>query len=293
MKVQPRFRARAVLASVFVFLFPFIAFTASAAPTWTTGTWTTFTAAEGNLLYGLAPTSYTGYPASEGAHDLAVFTNGEAPLTNSKSTTLGNNATLVYSFTYPSRLDAVRFYTSQWSGRNNITITSIAYRDKDGRSGTIEGSSVDYATAGSSAGYAYLADSDSAPLAESVVELTVNFGTQENGYVGFAEIEAIGAAENYRVVTVDPASAAVPTPATGLAAFTPGAEVTYSTPAGPLEDESGFKIVTCTGYEIKYADGTSAGDTASTLTFTPTQPFTLTWKYRSSRIRRRTCPNAR
>ena len=268
-----------ILFHLSLLLFTFSAFSAFAAPTWTTGTWTTFTAASGNLLKGLTPSSYSGLSTSEGQKNVAVFTDGEAPLTNSKSTTLGNNATLVYSFTYPSRLDAVRFYTSQWSGRNNITITSIAYRDKDGRTATIAGSSVNYATAGSSAGYAYLADSDSAPLAESVVELTVNFGAQENNYVGFAEIEAIGAAENYRVIAVDPVSAAVPTPAAGLATFTPGAEVTYSTPAGPLEDESGFKIATCTGYEIAYADGTSASDTASTLTFTPTQPFTLTWKY--------------
>ena len=40
--------------------------------------------------------------------------------------------------------------------------------------------------------YAYLASDDGSPLANGVTSLTVNFGSQENGYVGYAEIEIIG-----------------------------------------------------------------------------------------------------
>ena len=256
------------------------AFTARAEAIWTTGTWSTFTAAEGNLIKGKMPSAYKiATTTGEGAKNVAVFTDGEGPTQNGKSTCVGNGATFTYEFDYPSRVDELRFYTSAWSGRNNITISAIRYRAVDGNTFTVEGGSVNYATGGASCGYAYFRNGDGSPLFDLAESVTIEFGTQENGYVGFVEIEVLGTPENYRRIAVTPVGAAVPTPDVGLEPFTPNVECTLTAPAGPLVDESRFFLCTFEGYDLVYADGTVQHGETPSITFAPSQPYTLTWKY--------------
>ena len=78
------------------------------------------------------------------------------------------------------------------SGRENITITSLAYSTPDDPAIfiTIPGTAVDYSGGTSIAVARYTATGG--PIAGGAHSLRINFGMQENGHVGYREIEFVG-----------------------------------------------------------------------------------------------------
>lgn len=155
-------------------------------PQWTTGSWRDITPdiipAEYNAIRGKTGTctSYSG--------DINRLTNGVLR----DSTTgfaINSNAVLTYNFDEPVNIFEIRIYSIwQDTGRDRITIKSITYNDGN-EIKTIPNSAINYEP-GSNYGYAYLKDSDSSMLiAENVISININFGEQENGSVGYSEIE--------------------------------------------------------------------------------------------------------
>ena len=249
----------------------------ASAASWTTSTWSTFTAAEGNIIKGKTP-SAGAVSRSESTADASVLTDGEGVtgVEKAKVATIGNNGFLTYTFDYPSRVDEVRLYTVAWGGRRKITVTKVSVTDEFGSSHDV-GGGVDYN--GGTRNFAALKEDGGAALCACATTLTIQFGAQENNYVGYTEIEIIGAACNYYRVQASPSGFALPTPREGLHAFASGETLDLSTPAGPFDDESRSRTVTCTGYDIAYADGTVQSGTGSSVSLTPSQAFTITWKY--------------
>ena len=158
-----------------------------------------FTAAAGNLIAGLSPSAVVnGSAGMEGTGPVTVLTDGAIVAINANTYTVGNNAVLTYTLGDAEDgydITGVNLY-SGWgdSGRENITVTSLAYSTPDDPTTfvAIPGTAVNYSGGTSIAVARYTATGG--PIAEGVYALRINFGPQENNYVGYRELECIGVA---------------------------------------------------------------------------------------------------
>lgn len=176
--------------------------TASATPAWDTGAYTaaTFSPLAGNLISGAAPIASSGMAAKqEGTQGLDKLTDGAVPSAAVPAQygmlcTASSGASVTYSLgDSPVNLTEVRIY-SMWkdSGRDQIGISSVEYQTQDGGNWTaIPNSAVSF-DQGTFMNRAFLTDSTTGVLAENVAALRINFSTLENGWCGYAEIEAAG-----------------------------------------------------------------------------------------------------
>lgn len=159
--------------------------------TWTGSDWTlNFTLAQDNLICGLLPaSSSTGFNNSEGGKNKALLTDGLAsPLGKELTQCLGNNAVLTYEFGKEVSISEVRIYAT-WAddGRDKPSIASV-YVNKGTESEAQIGGAFSYDI--STANCATL--SAGGFMAAGVSSITITFASQENGYVGYSEIEVIG-----------------------------------------------------------------------------------------------------
>ena len=173
-----------------------------------TGTWGTLTGA--SLIGGLTPSAITNSaPGEEGTGDPAVLTDGQLPTSANLASkagypqllTVGNSASLTY--TLPANFQNYNISTinlfAGWAdnGRSQITLTNIEYSTIFAPNTfiPIANTSVNY-TAGNSgpATNEVTFTATGGPMATNVYALQFNFGGQENGYVGYGELEVLGSA---------------------------------------------------------------------------------------------------
>ena len=197
-----------------------LAVSASAAPQWTKGSWKSgFTPAENNLVRGMRGTL-------SGSQADARFTDGAATPHTASVPTIGNNAKLTFSFSEWKTLYEVRIYaTWQDDGRDKITVSSITVDTATNATPvTLPSSSVSYdynAASGSGeyANYAWYSDSEGTALVGAARSITINFGSQEAGLVGYPEIEIVGVTDADTpslTITGDPAEHGQPSPDYGV-----------------------------------------------------------------------------
>ncbi len=167
----------------------FLAFSAPAHAegTWTFGSWNDgFTPAEDNLVLRNVPATSSNALNWEGANDVSVLTDGAAtPNVSGTSQSIKSSAVLTWSFPEPVSIREIRIYAT-WrdDGRDGINIASVVADGTNtlgGATGKVDISNANFGIL-SSAGY----------LATGVSSLAIKLGSQENGYVGYAEIEVIG-----------------------------------------------------------------------------------------------------
>lgn len=189
-----------VLASVFV---------ASALPVAGAGTWTTsswdggFVPAANNILRGKTPDNPSAaanalvnpnnnITITEGSCSYATLTDGDAEAKNkAKTIALPSNCSLSYALGSARTIKEVRIY-STWGdgGRDTLSVASVAAETQGGQTVTLSTGSVSH-SGNNNCACATLKMADDTPLCENVVKVTFNFGAQENGYVGYAELEVI------------------------------------------------------------------------------------------------------
>ena len=138
-------------------------------------------------------------------------------------------ASVTFTFGASARVDEVRVY-SCWrdAGRIDVGIASVDVCDGEGNWTSLAGSELPFADGGSGAGWSLVfADASGAPLAATSTAVRVVFGTMDNGWVGIAEMEVLGAYAGTHTVTFcdengDPLPGVAPqTVATGTAATEP------------------------------------------------------------------------
>ena len=138
-------------------------------------------------------------------------------------------ASVTFSFGASARVDEVRVY-SCWrdAGRIDVGIASVDVCDGEGNWTSLASSELPFADGGSGAGWSLVfADGSGDPLAASATAVRVVFGTMDNGWVGIAEMEVLGAYAGTHTVTFcdengDPLPGVAPqTVATGTAATEP------------------------------------------------------------------------
>ena len=125
---------RTALAVVVTFL-TFVAFQASAVGTWYNSSWSSgFTPASDNILLGKTPDPASGLSSNEGSKVFTTLTDGEAGVKDkSKTTCLGNNASLTYTLEEAKAIDEIRIY-STWAdtGRDTLSVASIQAETQGG-----------------------------------------------------------------------------------------------------------------------------------------------------------------
>ncbi len=172
--------------------------------TWTTSSWDGgFTPAAKNILLGKTPESTpasaaalinqrNGNTITEGSLTLGTLTDGDAGVRDkSRTTCLSDNASLTYSLGAASTIEEIRIY-STWSdtGRDTLSITSVAVETQDGETVMLSTSAITHSGNGNCA-CATLKMADDSPLCTNACKVVFNFGAQENGYVGYSELEVI------------------------------------------------------------------------------------------------------
>lgn len=188
-------------AQVLVFIILVAAATCAMAGVGTISVFTTnmysFSAAEGNLIAGMIPSSVINNSAGvEGTGPVAKLTDGAIVPDNANTYVIGNNAALTYALGNEEKrydITGVNIY-SGWrdSGRENITISSLAYSTPDNPTTfiAIPDTAVNYEGGAAEALVSYTAVGGL--IAEGIHSFRINFGAQENDYVGYREIEVIG-----------------------------------------------------------------------------------------------------
>ncbi|NLN00365.1 MAG: hypothetical protein GX174_00460, partial [Lentisphaerae bacterium] len=181
---------------------------ASAAPVWTASTWTwgEFTPVANNLIAGIKTTG-----------NIAILTDGVLEKGNTYAQYTGNGASYKWELPEPANVREVRIFTT-WNdiGRVDISINSIIATLEGGTTATLSpGAHSNTLRAPSGYPFSSLKDSTGALLAQKVTAITVNFGTQQNGGVGYGEIEVVGTATNLNFVTVSSSGAECDTPLLG------------------------------------------------------------------------------
>ena len=189
-----------VLASMFV---------ASALPVAGAGTWTTsswnggFTVAANNILRGKTPDNPSAAANAlvnpnnnttiiEGSCSYATLTDGDAEAKSKvKTIALPSNCSLSYALGSARTIKEVRIY-STWGdgGRDTLSVASVTAETQGGQTVTLSPGSVLHSD-NNNCVCATLKMADDSPLCENAVKVTFNFGAQENGYVGYAELEVI------------------------------------------------------------------------------------------------------
>ena len=162
-----------------------------------------FSPASGNLLAGLSPSANTNTAGgAEGSAAVAVLTDANNPPANMSNYladgyTISNSAVLTYTLPAGAALgydvSKINIYAG-WgdSGRENISITSISYSTIEAPATfiTIPNSSVNYE--GNTASALAALTASGGVLGSHVYAVRFSFGGQENGYVGYRELEVIG-----------------------------------------------------------------------------------------------------
>ena len=159
----------------------------------------TFSAAPNNLLASLTPTGTNASAGQSGTGTHNVLTDGAVPAFTFPTTyTVGTSAALTYSLgSSPTGYDltAANLF-SGWAdnGRANINITNISYSTvaSPGTFTAITGSADAYGGGGAANRAALTASTG--VLATGVFAVQINFATQQNGYVGYRELEVTGTA---------------------------------------------------------------------------------------------------
>ena len=168
-----------------------------------------FTPASNNVLLGLSGSvSGNGYAGQQGTGNVptgavTMLTNGAISNTGVEATdlpnvyTIGNSTTITY--TLPGNgvgfdLSKINIY-SEWNdaGRAQINVSSISYSTVANPTvfNTITNSSVTSATGLNE--YSGSLTASGGALASNVYAVRFNFGGQQNNWVGYAELEAVGA----------------------------------------------------------------------------------------------------
>ncbi len=162
-----------------------------------------FSPASGNLLAGLSPSANTNTAGgAEGSAAVTVLTDGNNPPANMSNYladgyTIGNSAVLTYTLPAGAALgydvSKINIYAG-WgdSGRENISMTSISYSTLEAPATftAIPNSSVNYE--GNTASALAALTASGGVLGSHVYAIRFSFGGQENGYVGYRELEVIG-----------------------------------------------------------------------------------------------------
>lgn len=168
---------------------------------WETSSWKNgFFSADNNILRvssldaeassGLANTH-------EGSLTYSVLTDGvAAPKEKSKTTCLANNASLTYVFPEAHSVKEVRIY-STWAdtGRDELSVVSIQAVTSAGELKTLSPQTPLRYTGDNCCANAVLKMDNGSILCSDVVKIIFNFGTQENDYVGYGELEVVVAEE--------------------------------------------------------------------------------------------------
>ena len=163
-----------------------------------------FVPATNNVLRGLTPTATANLIATppEGTGSITNLTDGVVMSTGVKTNdypyiyAIGNNTSLTYTMGAADSgccLSQITLY-SGWgdSGRDNITLSNICYSTVSDPTTfvAITNSAINFT--GSSSGAKATLTAAGGFLAVDVYAVRFNFGTQENNYVGYRELEAIG-----------------------------------------------------------------------------------------------------
>ncbi len=225
---------------------------------WTTGNWSTgFTAAEDNLIGGLSPSASSGLSNSEGGKNVMLLTDGQGASAKGDVQCVGNNAVLTYTLPQASRVNEVRIY-SYWAdnGRDQLSVSSVVLGFAGGATETVSPAAVTYQKYNNNKSFAYLAMADGTPLGREVTSVTINFGVQENNYVGYAEIEVCGSvgADDLLLVEGDPDENGDVSPAYGEhRGYAAGDPLVCSAPAA-VTNQAGTIAAVCAGYKV-YTNG--------------------------------------
>ena len=161
---------------------------------WETSSWSSeFKRADNNILLVSRLEKSVGLSGSEGSKTYSTLIDGSAVQKNNRSETtcLSNNASLTYAFLDAYSVKEIRIY-STWadSGRDELSIASIQAVTSAGETKTLSPDSIKYSGDGCCA-RAVLKNSDDSILCSDVKKVIFNFGTQENGYVGYSELEVV------------------------------------------------------------------------------------------------------
>ena len=181
-----------------------LALPALGAGTWTTSSWDGgFVPSAKNILRAKAPDNPAaaanalvradnGSLIAEGSCSYATLTDGNAGIKDKSGTTcLPSNCSLSYDLGSARTINEVRIY-STWSdgGRDTLSVASVTAETQNGQTVTLSPGSVSH-SGNNNCACATLKMADDSPLCENAVKVTFNFGAQENGYVGYAELEVI------------------------------------------------------------------------------------------------------
>lgn len=155
--------------------------------TWTTNTWSTFTASANNIVRPgyLAPGSpYTDFRFCDGCSDNPTF---------------GGNCSVTWNFPRKATIRGLKLY-SQWkdTGRDDIRITAMKVKHTaDGEWETVPGTQLTFTHSSTYQKklFAHFAAAGDAPIAEDVVAVQLVYPGQESGYIGFNESEVLGELE--------------------------------------------------------------------------------------------------
>ena len=153
----------------------------------------------------LPSATVNGSAGAEGSGSAGVLTDGAAPGGNVNTYAMGNNGSLTYtlgSAPLGYEISGVNVY-SGWNdtGRDRITV-SLAYSTYDAPDTftAIAGSSVNYDGGSGVAVARYSATGDG--IAVGASKLRFDFGSQENNYAGYRELEVVGRESVSRHVTL-------------------------------------------------------------------------------------------
>ena len=152
-----------------------------------------FVPSENNAIFGRVPeASSSGLSTSEGSKKYEALTDGLAKgKANDMTTCLANNAILRYSLGEARTITEVRIY-STWvgTGRDTLSVSSVVAKTAGGEEIVLSPSSVSY-SGNNCCACVTLKMEDGSPICADAVEIIFNFGGQENGYVGYAELEVL------------------------------------------------------------------------------------------------------
>ena len=197
------FRRRSTLVAATSFLL-------AISPAWAgTGAWTTsswdggFVPAANNILRTKAPANpasaanaltnpNNGNTIAEGSRSYATLTDGDAGVKDkTKVIAIPSNCSLSYDLGSARTINEVRIY-STWSdtGRDTLSVASVTAETQGGQTVTLSPNSVSH-SGNNCCACATLKMADGSALCENAVKVTFNFGAQENGYVGYSELEVI------------------------------------------------------------------------------------------------------
>ena len=237
---------------------------AHAEPVWTDSSWTvattTLTPSEQNLVRGSEPKVTAGSIGSEGCGDKATLTDGVILDDWSKTTVLsiGNDTTLVWEFDEVKSVRGIRFF-AEWgnANRSKITISSITGLAPNGETVTLAGS---HEYINGQRTFSAVAD-DAGGILGKVKSISINFGTQQNGYVGYAEIEVVGEKAMGEVkVTGAPGEYGQVEPDYGQFFGMPDETAVFTAPASFETEDARF---TCVGWKLFDAEGVLVRDSAT------------------------------